>query len=35
MECRGYYEVANDNDPTVSVALDALYEGLTAFPITK
>lgn len=32
---QGYYEVANDNDPTVSVALDALYEGLTAFPITK
>ena len=32
---QGYYEVANDNDPTVSVALDALYEGQTAFPITK
>ena len=32
---QGYYEVANDTDPTVSVALDALYEGQTAFPITK
>lgn len=32
---QGYYEVANDSDPTVAAALEALYDGQTAFPITK
>lgn len=32
---QGYYEVSNDTDPTVMAALDALYDGQTAFPIKK
>ncbi len=32
---RGYYEVYNDSDPTVTSAIEALSTGKAAFPLTK